>query len=88
MDSKTEDQAFLPSARDHQPGTCHDQHDTDGGSYPITVLGVDSYVQIACADVMVFRVWNWNKEGKNPENQHHQPDAKQCLHQKISRLQP
>src|SRR6202142_3498354 len=73
-------------ARDHQASACHDQQDTDGGRNLFPVLGVDAYMQIARAHAMVFRVWNRNKEGKNPQNQHYQPDTKQCFHKKISRL--
>jgi hypothetical protein len=68
----------------HQTSPHHDHHNTEGIRHPITVLGSHSEVNVTCTDAMMFRVWQGNKKGQNPQNQHHQPYAEQGFHEKAS----
>jgi hypothetical protein len=46
------------------------------------MLGGYAEVDVTGADAVMFRVWDWNKEGQNPKKQDHQAYAKQGFHEK------
>jgi hypothetical protein len=68
----------------HQTRAHYDHDNTEGIRHPISMLGSHSEVDVTCADAMMLRVWQGNKKGQNPQNQHHQTYAEQGFHENPS----
>jgi hypothetical protein len=66
----------------HQTRAHHDHDNTEGIRNPITMLGSHSEMDVTCTDAVMFRVWQGNKKGENPQNQYHQTYAEQGFHEK------
>src|SRR6202011_5395469 len=72
----------LAASGDHESRSNHQQDSTDGGRNFFALVGLNTNVDVARLDAVIFRMRNRHEKRKDSQDHHRQPHYKQSLHGK------
>ena len=61
------------AASDHESGSDHQYHGTDGGRNLFALMGLNANVDVTRLDAMIFGMWNRNEKRKDSQDHYRQP---------------